>query len=432
MRVLFLTILAAVPVYGTDAQKLALDIAAQADFEHVLALPAPDLASTSKCVQSQAMSLAVAAPFEAPQLTFRKAYCQMADAVASQNRKALAQAAQTFDDAIAAAEAAPVKEKRTQNVPYTLNAPYTWRILAAVARLNAGATTESQEQSLSRAVDADVEDGEGCQTSAGSARFCHSVHQLGSAWLGWIALNRGDPLSAGRRFANANAPGWTDWVAGLEAFRMGNYSAAAADYGKAIGIWHAAEPDSLTQRMNPLPEMSEALTDWGGAQLAANDPRAALANLDAATKADAANSRALYLRGLAKQHLGRKDDAMDDLNLASRAAFAKKGDAGAAEAHVYRGISLYWRKEFQRAENEFASALNGDIAPPWQSDARAWRHLAAVAGGACGASRNALERAMASVSPYFPRAEANAALAACPATASENVLPNRRFVLQFP
>jgi tetratricopeptide (TPR) repeat protein len=166
--------------------------------------------------------------------------------------------------------------------------------------------------------------------------------------------------------------------------------------------------------------------------LAANDPRTALTNLDAAIRTDAANSRALYLRGLAKQHLGRKDDAMDDLNLASRAAFAKKGDAGAAEAHVYRGISLYWRREFVRAENEFASALNGDIVASWQSDARAWRHLAAVAGGACGASRSALERAMASVSPYFPRAEANAALATCPATASESVLPNRRFVLQFP
>ena len=192
MRVLFLTLLAAVPVYGTDAQKLALDIAAQADFEHVLALPAPDLASTSKCVQSQAMSLAVAAPADAPQLTFRKGYCQMADAVASQNRTALAQAAQTFDEAIAAEEAASIRQKRPQIIPYTLNAPYTWRILAAVARLNAGATIESQEQSLSRAVDADVEDGTGCQTNGASARFCHSVHQLGSAWLGWIALGHGE------------------------------------------------------------------------------------------------------------------------------------------------------------------------------------------------------------------------------------------------
>jgi tetratricopeptide (TPR) repeat protein len=432
MRVLFLTILAAVPVHGADAQKLALDIAAQLDFERVLSLPTPDLATASKCVQSQAMLLAVAAPVETPQLTFRKAYCQMADAIASQNRTALAQAAQTFDDAIAAEEAASVRQKHPQNVPNTLTAPHMWRILAAVARLNAGATVESQEQSLSRAVDADVEDGTGCQTNGASARFCHSVHQLGSAWLGWIALGRGDPLAAGRRFANANAPGWPEWMAGLEAFRVGNYSAAATDYGKAIWVWREALPNSLTQRMNPQPEMSEALTDWGGAQLAASDPRTALANLDAAIKADAGNSRALYLRGLAKQHLGRKDDAADDLNLASRAAFAKKGDAGAAEAHLYRGISLYWRKEFTRAENEFASALNGEIVASWQSDARAWRHLAAVTGGACGASRSALERAMASVSPYFPRAEANAALAACPATASENVLLNGRIVLQFP
>jgi len=432
MRALFLTILAASPVYGADQQKLALDIAAQADFERVLTLSSLDLASASKCVQSQAMSLAIAPPVEAPLLTFRKAYCRMADAVASQNRTALDQAATTFDDAIAEAEAVSVKQKRPQNVPYTLGAPYTWRILAAIARLNAGAPGESQEQSLSRAVDADVEDWADCQTSAALAEFCHSVHQLGSAWLGWIALERGDPFAAGRRFGNANAPGWTEWVAGLAALRQGNYSGAATYYGKAIGIWREARMDSLMRRMNPRPAMSEALTDWGGAQVAANDPRAAVANLDAAIKVDAGNARAFYLRGLAKQQLGRQDDAIDDLNLASRAAFAKNGDAGAAEAHVYRGISSYWRKEFQRAENEFESALNAGTAASWQSDARAWRHLAAVAGGACGASRSALERAMASVSPYFPRAEANAALAVCPATASENVLPKGRFVLQFP
>jgi tetratricopeptide (TPR) repeat protein len=425
MRILFLALLATIPSHGTDARKLALETAAQADFDRVLTV-APNLASAAKCLQSQAMLLAVATPVETPPIVFRKAYCQLANAVATQNRAAFGQAAETFDDAIADGEAPSAKQKTP------LNVPPTWRILASISRLNAGAPPESQDQSLSRAVDADTGDWSGCKRNPVATEFCHTVHQLGSNWLGWIALERGDPFAARRRFANGNAPGWTQWLAGIEAFRRGDYAGAAADYGLAIGMWREAHPDSLAQRMNPRPAISESLADWGGSQLAANDPIGALANLDAAVKADSANARALYLRGLTKQHLGRNDAAMDDLNLASRAAFAKNGDAGTPEAHLYRGISLYWRKEFVRAENEFAGAMNAGITGPWQSDARAWRLLAAVAGGACGASRGALESAMASVSPYFPQVEAHAAFATCPATASQNVSPNRRIVLQFP
>jgi hypothetical protein len=425
MRILFLALLATIPLHGTDARKLALETAAQEDFDRVLTV-APDLESATKCLQSQAMLLAVATPGETPPILFRKAYCQLANAAATQNRTAIGQAAEMFDEAVADGEASLTKQK----IPFSV--PPTWRILASVARLNAGVPPESQEQSLSRAVDSDAGDRSGCQGNAAGVEFCHTVHQLGSAWLGWIALRRGDPLVAGRRFTDGNAPGWTKWVAGMDAYRRGNYAGAAADYGSAIGMWREARPDSLAQRISPQPPLSKALADWGGAQLAANDLNGALANLDAAVKSDSANARALYLRGLTKQHLGRNDAAMEDLNLASRAAFAKNGDASAAEAHLYRGISLYWRKEFMRAEDEFASAMNGGVAEPWQSDARAWRLLAAVAGGACGDSRRALESAMTSISPYFPKADARVAFAACPATESQNVLPNRRIVLQFP
>ncbi len=425
MRILFLALLGAIPLHGTDARKLALETAAQADFDRVLTAP-PELASATKCLQSQAMLLAVATPEETSPIVFRKAFCQLANAAATQNRTAMGQAAEMFDEAIADVETPSAKQKIPMNVPPT------WRILASVARLNAGAPPESQEQPLSRAVDVDAGDWSGCQGNATAVEFCHTVHKLGSAWLGWIALQRGDPFAAERRFANGNAPGWTKWVAGMGAYRQGDYASAAADYGSAIGMWRDARPNSLVQEIGPRPTMSEALADWGGAQLAANDPIGALANLDAAVKADSTNARALYLRGLTKQHLGRNDAALDDLNLASRAAFSKNGDASAAEGRLYRGISLYWRKEFMRAEDEFAGALNAGIAGPWQSDARAWRLLAAVAGGACGDSRRALDSAMVSISPYFPKTEARAASAACPATESQNVFPNRRIVLQFP
>ena len=68
---------------------------------------------------------------------------------------------------------------------------------------------------------------------------------------------------------------------------------------------------------------------------------------------------------------------------------------------------------FERAEEEFASALNFEVTPPVRADATAWRHLAAVASGACQTSRQLLEQSLASTSPYFPREEARKAVAAC-------------------
>ncbi|MEI9970764.1 MAG: hypothetical protein WDO73_01230 [Ignavibacteriota bacterium] len=110
---------------------------------------------------------------------------------------------------------------------------------------------------------------------------------------------------------------------------------------------------------------------------------------------------------------------MADYNLASRAAFADANDLASGEAHLYRGILLYRRKDFGKAEEEFSSALNFEIAAILRPDATAWRHLSAVASGACGASRQLLEKSLSSVSPYFPKAEAEALAAGCPGEGME-------------
>ena len=68
---------------------------------------------------------------------------------------------------------------------------------------------------------------------------------------------------------------------------------------------------------------------------------------------------------------------------------------------MYRGVALYRKKDFTRAEQEFASALNFDSGPV-KEDAVAWRHMAAVAGGACGASASLLEQSLDRTSSYFP------------------------------
>jgi hypothetical protein len=57
--------------------------------------------------------------------------------------------------------------------------------------------------------------------------------------------------------------------------------------------------------------------------------------------------------------------------------------------------------------------LNFAIPDNLRSDAAAWRHLAAVAGGSCAAEREYLESSLAAVSPYFPKQEARAAAASC-------------------
>jgi hypothetical protein len=88
-------------------------------------------------------------------------------------------------------------------------------------------------------------------------------------------------------------------------------------------------------------------------------------------------------------------------------------DLASGEAHFYRGILLYRRQDFARAEEEFSSALNFEMTVALRPDARAWRHLAAVAGGSCGAARQSLDLALASVSPFFPQAEARSLAASC-------------------
>src|SRR5262249_55001428 len=153
--------------------------------------------------------------------------------------------------------------------------------------------------------------------------------------------------------------------------------------------------------------------ELGAAQLLAGDPQTAADSLSRAIKEDASDARALFLRARARELAGQPAEAVADYNLASRAAFAASQDLASGDAHLYRGILLYNRKDYSRAENEFASALNFEIPGAFRGDAAAWRHMAAVAAGNCAASRFSLEYALASVSPYFPKEEARKRTAAC-------------------
>jgi tetratricopeptide (TPR) repeat protein len=210
--------------------------------------------------------------------------------------------------------------------------------------------------------------------------------------------------------------GWANWAAGKQAFRDRNYADAVSQYRRAIDAWmrDSSRPSrTLMDRLRPRPELAMSLVELGGAQILARDYRGAIATLDEAAKMEPGYARTFYLRGRAKDLAGDSDAATADYNLAARTAFAAAKDLASGEAHLYRGVMLYRKKDFARAEDEFASALNFEVPASMSADAEAWRNLAAVASGACSASRERLERSLESASPFFPREEAREASWAC-------------------
>jgi tetratricopeptide (TPR) repeat protein len=412
MRLPILTLAAVLALQAADEHQLALALQAQADFERVEAAALPQPHDTAACIQSQASVLPVAAPEERALILFRKGYCALAGAAIGQDATQFAAAATSFEQALEAWPARAAAAARQKLPP--LQIPSGLRVFAAVSSMEQNAALapfDAQEAQLAAAVDHPV-----CESVVMTPDSCQAAIQLGNLWLGWIALQRGDASAAERWFSGARFSGWPQWVEGQEAFRAGDYRKAASRYGEAVDAWRKAERAQalpLAQRLSPQPDMTAIPVDLGEAQLLSGDARAAIENLDAAVKADSSKARAIYLRARAKEAAGQADAALADYNLASRTAFAAGAGQSSGEAHLYQGILLYQRKDWPRAEDEFAAALNFDIPAAMKSDAAAWRHLAAVASGSCGASRGYLERSLEAVSPDFPKGDARSALAAC-------------------
>ena len=410
MRAAIFTLLAVSAAAAADEQQLALSLRAQTDFDRVALPAAPPLRDIAACIQSQAALLPVAPPEEQPVVHFRKGYCTLAHAAIAGEPATYRAAAAEFQLALDAwpARAAIVARKKQPAEPESSGL----RVLAQIARWKAGdAAPDAAEHELAAAVAARA-----CPAGVMAGVRCEAALGLGVQWEGWMALRRDDLEAAARDFSVSAAPGWAAWVAGLQAFRRGEYGAAAQAYRTAVSDWDAArgqDPPPLLYRLAPPADLGQAYTELGGAQLLAGDPSTAIASLSRAVRESPANARALYLRARARENAGQSDAALADLSLASRTAFANAQDLASGEAHLYRGILLYLRRQYAQAEDEFASALNFEIPGTMRADASAWRRLAAVASGSCAAGRSDLEQALPAVSPYFPRQEARQALAAC-------------------
>ena len=393
--------IAALP--AADDQRFTLSLQAQSRFERVERSPAPDLGDTIACTQAQAALFPVALPEELALIHYRKGVCTLAGAGITRSAAEFADAAAEFDKAVEAWLArsrAPGKKAPPEPLPSGL------RVLAAIARLETGA-----HPTLSL-------DPPGCSSSLMSPGFCTALTETARQWLGWLALDRNDLDGAARDFSGSAGTGWAEWVAGRQAFQAGQYQEAARQFRQAVDLARQGPSASPLGRVSPRPDVASELIELGGAQLLAGDGRAAIASLDEAVKAAPQSARALFLRARARETAGQGEAALADYNLASRTAFANAANLESGEAHLYRGILLYRRKDFTHAENEFASALNFEIPGGLRADAVAWRHLAAVASGSCDASREYLERSLDAASPYFPKAEARRLMGACPTSAS--------------
>ena len=355
--------------------------------------------------------LSVSLPEDRSLIYYRKGLCTFADAAATHDTRQFLGAAADFDKAIEA-----WGSRLRKNPKHTSPEPVSsaLRVFAGIARLQASTQPEAvnaARQEIAAALDTPL-----CNSNVMPASSCRDLLTAGEQWLGWMALRGGQFDEAARHFSTAPASGWSAWVEGRRNFAGTQYKAAAEQYGKAIDQWkHIWEGEGPTflQSLGPRPQYATALTDWGGARILAGDLPGAVTTLDASLQLEASNPRALFLRARAKELSGQKDAALADYNMASRTAFAAAQDLASGEAHLYRGIVLFRRKDFVRAEEEFASALNFVMTDALLPDARAWRHLSAVAAGSCGTARQSLSAALNAVSPFFPRDEARSLADAC-------------------
>jgi tetratricopeptide (TPR) repeat protein len=378
---------------------------AKSDYERVATTPNPGPGDAARCIQSQAFVLAMAPAAELPLIHYRKAYCTLAAGD-------LAAAAVEFDKAAAVWRATPTGKKQPEPVPSAFS------IMAAVARLKAGAdenTAANAEKDINAALAHPV-----CASALMALSQCDADLAAGREWLGWLDQRSGNFVAAAREFGQTSDRAWQQWIAFRQAFEDHRYAEAVDDGRRAIEEWERSQPaSSFPDGLRPQPDMGDALARWGGAQLLAGDPAAAIVTLNRAVKVAPNLARAYYLRGRAKEVAGRPEEALADYSMASRSAYAAAADLASGEAHLYSGILYYRRKDFVRAESEFSSALNFSIPASLRPDASAWRLLAAVASGACEDSRESLARALGTVSPYFPGTEARTAMAACPANTAE-------------
>jgi tetratricopeptide (TPR) repeat protein len=401
---------ATVAVFAADENLVTMALRAQTDFDRVELNYKPSLPETMACVQSQAMVLPVTRPMELSLIYYRKGYCGLLGATITNNRSEYRVAARDFDKAI---EAWPERVKRGAVIPPVSSG---LRVLAAAAHLLADGNSDPRvNRNLDEAVGRPI-----CVAADMPASKCQALVEIGKLWLGWLANREGRLEDAARAFEPFGGAGWRELIAGKLAMKAERFPEAAAAFRQAVDQFAQQPKTGLTAVVGPRPDRADALFRLGQAQFEIKEYAAAITSMDEAVKLRPENARAMFLRGRAREKLGQPGSA--DFDLASRTAFANVNAPGAGgQAHLYRGVALYRKQDYARAEQEFSSALNFDSGTA-TDDASAWRHMAAVAAGACGPSATLLQQSLDRVSSYFPKDEAVTLLKKCPGRAISEVV----------
>jgi tetratricopeptide (TPR) repeat protein len=410
MRPLLLLFLASFAASAADENLLTLNIRAQTDFDRVEISAIPTLPDTLACVQSQAMMLPVTRPMELSLIYYRKGYCELINGSLTANRVEYREAMHDFEKAI---ESWPDRVKKGVAVPPVSSG---LRVLLGAAHLLADGNTDPRVTHELEEAAARPE----CSAMDMPLAKCQALVGVGRLWLGWIAGREGRLADAANWFALFGDSGWPSLIAGRQAMAAHQYPKAVAAFQQAADRFAQPLAAGFSAAISPRPDRADALLRLGSARFETREYPLAIKNLDEAVKLRPDNARAVFVRARAKEKLGQSGVA--DFELASRIAFANVNspDAG-GQAHLYRGVAWYRKKDYARAEQEFSSALNFESGPARQ-DAVAWRHMAAVAAGACGPSASLLEQSLGAASSYFPKDEAEALLKRCPPRAISEVL----------
>ena len=402
MRAYVLVFWFAAVASAADDNLIALALRAQTDFDRVELSAKPALPETMACVQSQAMVLPVTRPPELSLIYYRKGFCELLGAWITNNRQEYRSAARDFEKAI---ETWPERTKRSAVIPPVSSG---LRILMDGARLLADGNSDPR---ITRDLDEAVGQ-PACAASEMPASKCYALVDVGKLWMGWIANREGRLGDAARAFDEFGTTGWRELVTGRLAMSANKYQDAAALFRLAVDRFAHQPRAGLTALRRAASRSGGRSLPSGPSPVRSKDYAGVIASMDEVVKLRPENARAMFVRGRAREKLGQP--GLADFELASRTAFANsKCSRRGGQAHLYRGVTLFRRQDYARAEQEFASALNFDSGVA-TNDATAWRYMAAVSAGACGPSATLLEQSLDRVSSYFPKDEAAALLKKCP------------------
>lgn len=390
----------------SDSRSLALK--AKADFEKVESSPSPVLKDAVSCMESQAEALSTTRPRDLHATHYRRGYCALIAGAASGDRANYGQAALEFKESLA-------------SWPEKQPAPSGVRVLYAISRLERGQNADGIRDEDLRQAAQDLQTAATKPTCPGTSvmpsSLCQKLVNSAKLWLGWIAYRDGNLSEATRIFQSFPQSTWNVWISGRQAFAEQRWAESANLLVTALQAWSQPQESSsagISGIVDPVPDPARAHYDVGAAYFLAKDYERAISSLDESVKINAGNPDAIFLRGRARELLGQREAALADYELASQTVVSgPDAQSGNGQNHFYKGVFLFRRNEFDRAESEFAGALNAGSAGVSKADIVAWRNLAAVAGGACQASASLLTNAAQSASDFFPRSEAEQALLGC-------------------